>query len=222
MNPPKDILALGQHLVDELGFSDGGNTLGRWMAHHVAELMIRVKNSSSDTEREAAHTHMVETILKIWEHRSSLPGKAYPLKSYENVLLVLDRLRPDSNPFPRLAYYLGTEQDRYAAILFDNFSRLVIALLLMNVESSDRDLDVDSSVKASLSEPEQYLVASLQEWLLLLQSAPTDDGETQGTEEPSAEPRKIVDLDALTLQLIDDLTENLAELRSKIGKNANN
>ena len=50
--PPKDVSELGQHLVRELGFEDRGETLGRWMAHHLAELLDQAENAKTAAERE--------------------------------------------------------------------------------------------------------------------------------------------------------------------------
>ena len=94
MKLPRDVLALGRHLVRELGFDDQRDTLGRWMAHHLAELINKAENGATGTERVRARKNATETILKIWEHRASLPGNAYPLAPYKDILKVLDRLRP--------------------------------------------------------------------------------------------------------------------------------
>src|SRR5687767_11542563 len=83
--PPKDVLGLGQHLVRELDFEDGVDTLGRWMAHYLAELIDKAENGGTAAKRLRAHKSATETILKIWEHRTSLPGKAYPLAPYKDV-----------------------------------------------------------------------------------------------------------------------------------------
>jgi hypothetical protein len=68
--PPKDVLGLGRHLVRELGFEDGVDTLGRWMAHHLAELIDKAENGVCATERVEARKSATETILKVWEHRT--------------------------------------------------------------------------------------------------------------------------------------------------------
>jgi len=69
-------LELGQYLVRELDFEGGVDTLGRWMAHYLAELIDEAENSSTVAKRTRARKEAATTILKIWDHRSSLPGKA--------------------------------------------------------------------------------------------------------------------------------------------------
>jgi hypothetical protein len=139
LKPPKDVLELGRHLVRELGIEDGVDTLGRWMAHHLAELIDKAENGTTAAERLRARKNATETILKIWEHRTSLPGNAYPLAPHKELLKVLDRLRPDDNPFRYFGLPAETKRDRLAADLFDGLSRLIIALLLMKVISNCDD-----------------------------------------------------------------------------------
>jgi hypothetical protein len=65
-------VTLGQRIVRELGLDDGVNTLGRWMAHRVAELMQRAEQADTLTERESAKQECSELILRIWERRAFL------------------------------------------------------------------------------------------------------------------------------------------------------
>ena len=65
----------------ELGFEDRVDTLGRWMAHHLAELIDTAESGVTATERLKARKSATETILKIWEHpgittRQSVPARA--------------------------------------------------------------------------------------------------------------------------------------------------
>lgn len=161
--PPKDVLGLGRHLVRELGFEDGADTLGRWMAHHLAELINEAENGVTAAERLRACKSAREAILKIWEHRTSRPGKAYPLAPYKEVLKVLDLLRPDDNPFRYFGPPAETRREQLAAELFDGLSRLIIALLLMKVPSGRRSAKVGAAAIEALTETEQHVLTALQQ-----------------------------------------------------------
>jgi hypothetical protein len=213
--PPKDVLALGQHLVRELGFSNHRDTLGRWMAHHIAELIDKAKNGSSSAERAKSRKIATETILKIWEHRTSLPGDAYPLKSYENILKVLDLLRPDGNPFKRFGNHAGAKRKQLAALLFDRLSRLVVAILLMDKPFRRTSANVEIAAIKALSETEQQVLKALQQWGDLFVSETKSS--KRGRKSKKSNALK-VNLKEVADGLIDSITSTLVELRSELEK----
>ena len=49
------IVQLGKKLVEELALNNSVDTLGRWMAHHIAELIYDAENTTDDTVRIAKH-----------------------------------------------------------------------------------------------------------------------------------------------------------------------
>jgi hypothetical protein len=91
----KRIINLGKGLVKELGLDPGVDTLSRWMAHYVAELMTIAENATGD-DRIEAERHCFETILKLWQHRSSLPNGRRPYESFESIFRALERLDPEN------------------------------------------------------------------------------------------------------------------------------
>jgi hypothetical protein len=211
--PPKDVLGLGRHLVRELGFEDGVDTRGRWMAHHLAELIDKAENGVTAAERLRARKSATETILKIWEHRASLLGKAYPLAPYKEVLKVLDLLRPDDNPFRYFGPPAETRREQLAADLFDGLSRLIIALLLMKVPPGEESAKVDAAALEALSETEQHVLRALQQWGELFASTPESSGRTRKSKRGGA---ATVNLDEAAVSLIDSIMTTLVELRSEL------
>lgn len=210
--PPKDVLGLGKHLVRELGFEDGVDTLGRWMAHHLAELINEAENGATASQRSKASKKATETILKLWEHRKLLPGRAYPLAPYKDVLTVLHRLRPDNNPFWYYSRHPEAKRDQLAAILFDHLTRLIIALLLMRVPSDAESAGVNSTAAEALSDEEQQVLRAIQEWFDLL--APTKNSGRRRKSKKDSNGAEI-NLNEVAVKLIDSISINLAELRSE-------
>jgi len=47
-------VTLGKRIVKELDLEDSVDTLGRWMAHRIVELMERAEQAETEAEREAA------------------------------------------------------------------------------------------------------------------------------------------------------------------------
>lgn len=92
--PSYSILALGKKLVEELGLDQSTDTLGRWMAHYIAET---IKDAEAATG-EAHNRKMSECsdfILKLWAHRSNLPNGKRPFEDFEPIFRVLKSLDPD-------------------------------------------------------------------------------------------------------------------------------
>jgi hypothetical protein len=199
--------------VRELGFEDGVDTLGRWMAHHLAELIDKAEGGATVSERSRARKNATETILKIWEHRTTLPRKAYPLAPYEDILKVIDRLRPDDNPFRYFGPPAETKKDRLAANLFDGLSRLIIALLLMKVPLGEESAKVDDAVIEALSETEQHVWTALRQWGELFAPASKDPGRGRKSKRGGG---ATVNLNKAAVSLIDSITTTLAELRREI------
>lgn len=211
--PPKDVLELGRYLVRELGFEDGADTLGRWMAHHLAELIAQAENGATAAERLIARQAATETILRIWEHRVSLPGKAYPLRPYEDVLRALDRLHPGNNPFLLFAGSGETTRDQLSMRLFDNLARLIITLLLMKLPDGGIDANVNPIAMSSLDEIEQHMLTSLQQWVEMLELTSENRRRTRNDK---AEQDRQERLDETAIQLIDNAMDTLSKLRNKI------
>ena len=211
---PKDVLGLGRHLVRELGFEEGVDTLGRWMAHHLAELIDRADNGVTPNERSKAHKNATKTILKIWEHRASLPRKAYPLAPYEDLLKLLDRLRPGDNPFRYFGPPAETKRDQLAADLFDGLSRLIIALLLMKLPPGAESAIVNAAAIEALSETERHVLTALQQWSELFTSTDKSTGRTRKGKRGSG--GATVNLNEAAVSLVKSIMTTLVELRSEI------
>jgi hypothetical protein len=62
--PWPDVVRLGDHIVHRLGLEDSVDTLGRWMAHRIAELIEQAEDGDEETKREAT-----DLILRCWERR---------------------------------------------------------------------------------------------------------------------------------------------------------
>jgi len=91
----KRIINLGKVLVEELGLDPRVDTFARWMAHYIAEQMTIAENATGD-EKIEAEQHCFEAILKLWQHRSTLPDGRRPFENFEPIFRVLERLDPEN------------------------------------------------------------------------------------------------------------------------------
>lgn len=69
------ILKLGRLLVRELNLERETDTLARWMAHHIAELMHVAETEEGESARNA-RLACQDAVIALWTHRAGLPGRA--------------------------------------------------------------------------------------------------------------------------------------------------
>jgi hypothetical protein len=87
--PWSDVVALGDRIVRDLGLDESTDTLGRWMAHRVAELIDTARKTRSVSTRNRAQASATDLVLRLWEHRSHWP-LGWPPESAMKVLSALN------------------------------------------------------------------------------------------------------------------------------------
>lgn len=92
----KATLQLGRKLTKELGLDQSVDTLGRWMAHYIAELIQDAENASAE-ERPVKMQVCNEAILNLWRHLHELPDGKRPFEEHEPILRALESLDPDDD-----------------------------------------------------------------------------------------------------------------------------
>ncbi len=94
----KRIIELGKFLVKELELEPGVDTLGRWMAHFIAELIER-SEAADGKDKTQLEKRCFETILKFWGHRTSLPHGICPFENFEPIYEFIKRLSPGKDDY---------------------------------------------------------------------------------------------------------------------------
>lgn len=92
--------ALGEKLVAELKLVESTNTLARWMAHYVAELMVRAEHAPLP-ERNEAEQSCARAIMDLWAQARAFPTKRAAFESVDRVIAAIDSLHPDDGPYYR-------------------------------------------------------------------------------------------------------------------------
>jgi hypothetical protein len=90
----ESVLKLGKQIVNELGLDQTVDTLGRWMAHYIAE-KIEDAETATGEERARKMCACMDAVLKLWAHRSELPNGRRPFENFEPIFRVLQGLDPD-------------------------------------------------------------------------------------------------------------------------------
>ena len=203
--PPKDVLVLGHHLATELGFSDSCDTIGKWMSHHLAEVMGRAEQESNAEKKEEYQQQAVELILKVWKHRTSLNADAYPLARFSGIIDSLSILSPEANVWER------NRLGKYESLAADSFSMLVdLYRTLHFIEfvslKSVKDKKVPPSV---LSDEEQKIYDFLVSWAEEELGFRSSDGSSLDKTEVENAADSVCDF-------IDGLCEKLVDLKNEL------
>ena len=128
-----EVLALGRKIVKELEQEHFFDTLGRWIAHYVAELIITAENASV-IDQQNAKRKCFETILELWRHHSNLPNGLRPFEELEPILRALAYLDPNNSLLRKFSVFSAetlvnnsrVQQLLELAIEVDNFARDVV------------------------------------------------------------------------------------------------
>lgn len=83
-------MALGIKLSAHLEKTD---TLGRWMAHHLADRIVNLEQITG-SDRVRAENEITDLIFRFWSIRRNFPGDAYPLVEIDDVESAIARLAP--------------------------------------------------------------------------------------------------------------------------------
>ena len=141
------------------------DTLGRWMAHYIAELIDAVENVPPD-ERAASKKRCFDAILELWSYRAELPNGKRPFEDLEPIIRALEGLDPDD------------EKPRY-------FRSVRSAIVETDEEPQTRPLiefvcSIDSTARIligdALAEAARSSIDKSKEWVALLEKAEIDVG----------------------------------------------
>lgn len=223
LKEPNTVLALGEKIVRELELTDGVDTLGKWMAHHLASLIEDAERS--DGAQTAASQEAVDLIFRLWEYRGSMPGTADPMSALKGAIGVLDRIGPDSSPFYRHSQDM---RERDLALLFDSLRKLMAHGVILI--SGQKDIpEYTAETFEHLAEEEQQFIMALGGWLNFLeQQKPTapvinvvfnDDEQEKKNAEDEAKLTSMAPEErsrVLLSQSIDEQIENLRKFKAHL------
>lgn len=162
---------MGNRLVEELELNDRADTLSKWMAHYLAELIVQSKNSQDPAKRAEAENKCSEVIMSLWNHRAGLPGSARPLSDLEPILVAIRSLINNDEPWIHFATRTADESSNlwcdfikqsYCADRRMAYIATVAAIAESKFDREKRWLDEN---KEMLSEEEKEIIELLDVWL---------------------------------------------------------
>ena len=89
----KRTVELGKKLVQELELDRSPDTLGRWMAHHLADL-INQAEQGPESDRNERRRECRSAILELWEHMYSIRTASNPFLDLESIVETIRALDP--------------------------------------------------------------------------------------------------------------------------------
>ena len=92
----KQTIKLGKKIADELGLEQSSDTLGRWMSHHIAEL-IEMAEQAPLSERAQKQEQCRTAIIELWDHISSVPPVSNPFIDLEPIITTVRTLDPNKS-----------------------------------------------------------------------------------------------------------------------------
>ncbi|MCY9848515.1 AVAST type 3 anti-phage protein Avs3b [Pectobacterium aroidearum] len=182
-------------MVEELELNNSVDTLGRWMAHHIAELIYDAENTTNETMRIAKQFEIRDSVWAFWANRYELPFGNKPFKELEPILRALESLDPENQQpryfFPNLGL---TNREKEST---ETQKWLKVA---ENIDSSSKIL-----IDYCLSLAAENSIDKSQEWVELAQKAGLDDidliefrifqlrGNPANTTHPSSSQRRVLE-----------------------------
>lgn len=153
-------------MVTEQGFDDSVDTLGRWMAHHIAEL-IHEAESATEVERLTKQKAVREAILALWTHRHTFASGRNPFEGMKPIFEALESLAPDAI---RFRYFSPSRAPNDSDEESEGVKTCVEMAKL--VDQAAREI-----VSFYLAEAAKEALDSSKQWVQLASDARLDDGD---------------------------------------------
>ncbi|MFZ5644666.1 MAG: AVAST type 3 anti-phage protein Avs3b [Bacillota bacterium] len=152
-------------MTKELGLDQSVDTLGRWMAHYIAELIQNAETASAE-KRPVKMRDCCEAILNLWKHRNTLPNGKRPFEELEPLQRTLESLDPEDDT-PR--YFRSVRA--FAEDADENDETKSWLKLIDGLDYSAKIL-----IRYCLTQAAQNALNKSLEWVGLAEAAGTDEG----------------------------------------------
>lgn len=153
-------LELGKQIAHDLSDSD---ILGRWMAHHISDLIVRAESAPEQQSHELRQ-QTTDTILRLWAQRATVPFEDSPTAALDAVAKAVQRLGDDK---PWSFYNMFNRGDQPDS---DDMATVTMLKIALELEETVRDV-VQHLVVLAAKEAE----GRQSKWLRLTEHLAEDD-----------------------------------------------
>lgn len=121
LNPEAETLKLGKIIIKELSKNSNGelSVLESWVSHYVAELIDKTENATTEKERKAFQKECFETILKLWDKRSTLPIESLPLGRIKTAIDILNEFKRQKEIWEQIRFVDSNSWESLAVKIHD-------------------------------------------------------------------------------------------------------
>jgi hypothetical protein len=192
-----DAVALGRELAASL---DSHDTLGRWMAQYIADLIYRAETAGSP-DRDKLQRECAGEILRLWSHRHSFRNLDRPMANYEPIYRALTRLDPENPPWSYLRDF-----DRDTAPTVDQLAINAVLKAALAIDDAARD-----TIRALIVHAAQIASQKEAKWLELAKQIEDEEaGFVKVLKRLNREDPRLVESDGQAIG--DDATQSLEML----------
>ncbi len=162
------VIKLGKKIVSELELDNTTETLSKWMAHYLSELLSKTETAIG-IERQNLEKECSDLVIKLWERRYSIPIEIDPLRNISSALTMLQTLSNTDYSYRKYTGQ-GLSRDPYDQVVktvlesSDDIIRFTVAFSLAN-ELFDSTKKWRDEFPGTLSELETQVIDMLDSFL---------------------------------------------------------
>jgi len=222
LNQQEEILKLGKIIIRELSNEndDKLTLLEKWMGHYIAELIDKVENAKTEKERKAFQKECFETILKLWDKRSTLPIEGMPLKRIKPAIDILNELKRQREIWEQIRLVDSISWESLAVKIHDTqMDAIRICIHAAIAEGAmDREKVWVDECGESLSPEEKEIIEKLDHFLEESSSAITFIFDNEKTNSKEAKKSKIERAFDRLESIIDNQKEAIQKMKEILTK----
>lgn len=120
-NQQEEIIVLGKKIIKELSNEDDDklSLLEKWMGHYIAGLIYNIEKETKEKERKKLQKECFDTILKLWDKRSTLPVESLPLGRIRSAIDILNELKREKDIWEQMRFANPTSWESLAVKIHD-------------------------------------------------------------------------------------------------------
>lgn len=123
----EEVLKIGKKIINDLNpeNEDRLELLEKWMSHYIAELIYKAEHAENEEDREKYQKECFNTILKLWDRRSSLPMDSMPLGHIKSAINTLTKFKTEKEWWEKLQHSRSESWEGLAVNIHDTYMEAI-------------------------------------------------------------------------------------------------